>query len=183
MQPILLNVPYYSQIDNSTTFHGPGCRQCNLTSHAMALEYLTGRLKKNPIIPGLPEPESVYGQLLAPYGDTTDNDAHTRCIEAEFGLKTRFAMDLGRTDIESQLARGIPVPIGVEYKTSGHWILVIGMDDAGLIVHDPYGVRAGAADIYDTSVSGASDRYSWALLEQVLWCDGPGTGWGRVFSS
>ena len=177
---LLLNTPYYRQIDNSPKFHGQGWRQCNLTSHAMAVEYLTKKLSDYTAL-GFNQPEDLYGALLDKYGDTILHDAHTQCLEKEFGLKSRWRTDLTRADVETQLMKGKPVPAGMAYRSSGHIVLIVGMKKEGLIINDPYGVRLGAQDSYDTEASGECDFYSWTLLNQVFWDAGPNSGWGRIF--
>lgn len=177
-----LQVPYYKQIDNDSNLFGTGYRQCNLTSHAMALEFLTkGKLSQEAKRLGLSEPESYYGKLLDKYGDTIDHGAHTACIAQEFGIASEWRTDLSRSKIEDQLKKGKPVPIGVAYKSSGHIVLAVGFTAYGLLIHDPYGVRHGAADSYDVGANGANDSYSWKLLDQIYWDYGPNSGWGRIF--
>lgn len=182
MSKVLLSVPYFSQVNNTDEYHGSGYRQCNLTTHAMAIDFLTkGALSKKAKELGFCEPESYYGKLLAKYGDTTDHTAHTRCIAQEFDIRSAWRTDLSKADLIAQLDKQLPVPMGVAYKGSGHIILAVGYNDRGLIVHDPYGVRHGATDAYDVGVSGANDRYSWKLLNQVYWDLGSDRGWGRIF--
>ncbi len=183
MSEVLLKVPYFSQVDNDTDYHGSGYRQCNLTTHAMAVDFLTkGALSQKAKELGFAEPESYYGKLLAPYGDTIDHTAHTRCIEEKFGLRSQWRTDLDISAIGQQLEQGKPVPVGVAYKQSGHIVLVVGRSDRGLKIHDPYGIRYGATSGYDVGANGANDEYSWHLLNQVYWDLGSCSGWGRIFT-
>jgi uncharacterized protein YvpB len=185
MTKVLLNVPHYDQNDNDNHLHGPGWRQCNLTSHAMALDYLTGgdlsRLaKKN----GMNEAESYYGFHLNKYGDTINHDAHTQVLTNFFKIPNYWKRDGSCRDLRKQLDLGKPVPIGVHYKSSGHIICVIGYDDVKKVfyVNDPYGVRAGASNQYHTigGYSGACDTYSYSLMVR-LFCSNKNDGWMRVF--
>ncbi len=180
---VVLSVPYFSQVDNATDDHGPGYRQCNLTVHAMAIDFLTkGALSKKAKELGFCEPESYYGKLLAHYGDTTKHLPHTQCIAQEFDIRSEWRYDLRKTDLIAQLDKQIPVPMGVAYKKAGHIILGVGYDDVGLLVHDPYGVRQGTSDSYNVGVSGAHDRYTWNLLNRIYWDKGSDCGWGRIFA-
>ena len=178
---VKLPVPHYYQIDNDTDYHGSGYRQCNLTSHAMALAYLQPEFVKKSKSLGYDEPESYYGEKLNRYGDTTDHNAHTQCLQHEFGIQSSWTTSLDKATIIKQLDSGFPVPAGVIYKGSGHIVLIVGHTSEGFLIHDPYGTRHGANDSYDVGVGGVYDLYSWSLLNQVYF-DSPGeSGWGRVF--
>ena len=180
---IKLNVPYYSQIDNDSNLFGPGWRQCNMTSHTMALNYLLkGGLAEKAKLNGYNEPESYYGSKLAKYGDTTDHNAHTECLLKDFGIKSEWRMDLSKETIIQQLKAGKPVPAGMAYKSSGHIVCIVGVTKNGFPIHDPYGTRNGASDSYQVGVGGAYDLYSWSLLDKVLFCGDPNGAWGRLFS-
>lgn len=185
MEVIKLEVPYFTQMDNYTGLHRSPSRQCNLTSHAMALEYITKghlseRVKANK---GMVEPEDWYGHHLAKYGDTTDNRAHTKCISEVLKLKNFFKQDGGIDDLIFHLQRGRPIPIGVHYKASGHWVCVCGVDvDRDMFfVHDPYGIRAGSEDRY-LKIGydyGSFDYYSFDLMLKI-WCgSNENDGWMR----
>ncbi|OUC11974.1 MAG: hypothetical protein B0A82_25060 [Alkalinema sp. CACIAM 70d] len=181
MQEIRLSVPHYYQIDNAEEFFGPGWRQCNLTSHTMALDYLlNGLLSQKAIEMGYRQPESYYGYLLHQYGDTTNHEAHTACIKQEFGIDSEWRMDLTKEIIIEQLQKSIPVPAGMAYKQDGHIVCIVGVNDDGFLIHDPYGTRLGADNEYDVGVGGEYDFYSWGLLDQILFVDGPQSAWGRL---
>jgi len=173
-----LNVRYMCQVDNES---GYGYRECNLTSNAMLAEYLTkGRLTKE--AEGR-EPEARYSDYLAQYGDTTDHEAQTLALK-DLGIGSYFSYNLSRADILKSLNIGIPVVVGVAYKTSGHIILIIGHEDDTFIVHDPYGLRNGSTDEYIyIGSNGADDRYSFTLMDEILFDGGPNSGWGRIVTS
>ncbi|MGK7913669.1 MAG: hypothetical protein AB4050_19615 [Synechococcus sp.] len=79
---IKLAVPYYSQLDNETDIFGPGGRQCNTTSCAMLCDYLTdGALSAAALERGEPEPEAVYDNYVAKYGDTTSHEIQTKVLK------------------------------------------------------------------------------------------------------
>ena len=175
----ILEVPYFYQRDNDEALHGPGWRQCNLTSHAMMVDFLLkGALRKEAFKRGI-EPEGIYAEALIEFGDTIDHSAHTRCLRDRFGIVSEWRTDLTKADVLAQLGKGFPMPIGVEFKASGHIICAIGYDDNGLIVNDPYGSRYGASDEYSV-VGGERDRYSWKLLDKIFWDIGEDCGWGRI---
>lgn len=182
-----LPVTYRSQMNNNPTWHGSPQRQCNVTSTVMMLDYvLDGRLAKMSAEGGFREPESYYGKILKQKynGDTTDHDAHTRCLRDEFGVESYWSRSLSAQDIRRQLELNIPVVIGVAFKVSGHILCLVGLDETRGIysVHDPYGIRFGASDRYDVGAWGAYDVYSMALMDKLFWDGGPEAGWGRIIT-
>jgi uncharacterized protein YvpB len=182
-----LPVTYRSQMDNNPTWQGPPNRQCNVTSTVMMLDYiLKGRLSKLSEDAGFREPEGYYGKILdRKYGaDTTDHNGHTRCLREEFGVESYWSKTLSARDIRRQLELNIPVVIGVAFKSSGHVICIVGIDESRgtYLVHDPYGIRYGATNNYDVGAWGAFDIYSIDLMDQLFWDGGPEAGWGRIIT-
>lgn len=173
-----LNVKYMCQVDNES---GYGYRECCMTSNAMMAEYLTqGRLTREA---NGRQPEDRYGDYLAPYGDTTDHSANTSTLK-DLGIDSYWSYTLSREDVLKSLNAGIPVVVGVAYKSSGHILLIIGYEDTTFIVHDPYGLRNGSTDEYITIGSGGdSDRYSFTLMDAILFDGGPNSGWGRIVTA
>ena len=176
---IRLDVPYFTQLDNQTDYHGSGTRQCNLTSHAMALSYLQPGFKFESIRRQYLEPESYLGFFLSLWGDTTDHAAMSQCLLEQFKVASDWVYDLDKKTILTQLENKKPVPIGVGWRSSGHIVLAVGYDGKGLLIHDPYGVRRG--EEYEVGADGSFDHYSWSLLDQVFWDLGSESGWGRIF--
>ena len=88
-----LDVPYFSQLDNSTLLFGAGSRQCNLTSCSMFLAALKPQLVKESKIENYEEFESFYGETLVKYGDTNDHDAQTKALR-DLGVETYFSVRL-----------------------------------------------------------------------------------------
>ena len=184
---IKLSVPYRGQIDNDwhPTFRD-GYRQCNLTSCAMLADFLLGgELTRQAAEKQENEPESVYQDVLARYGDTTDHNAQTHALE-ELGIKSYYAQQrLSADELLLSLAHGIPVVIGVKYKSGGHIVLLVGHDPSRRLwlVHDPFGTRHGSSDSYDIGVGGAYDEYSYGTFDHIFWDRGAGTGDGRIVTS
>lgn len=176
-----LDVPYFSQVDNSTYHFGPGSRQCNLTSCAMLLAALKPRLAKEVRLNNYIEFESFYGNVLAKYGDTTDHSAQTKALR-ELGVETYFSYTLSHSDLIMSLKAGYPVVLGVAYRSSGHMVIATGfdLDKEQVYIHDPYGIRYGASNSYEIGANAAYDPYSFATLEKI-WLDmGSEAGWGRI---
>lgn len=182
VEGLKLNISYFNQRDNWDRYQGSGWRQCCLTSHCMAAEFLLdGEIGKGAKAKGYVEPEDLYGEVLAKYGDTTNVQAHTPCLK-EFGLESYFTYSGSIKDLLRCLDAGVPVPIGVAYKASGHYVCAVGYSDRGVWIHDPYGVRLGLSDAYE-NMSGAYDFVSYDWL-QLKWVDqGAEAGWMRVMTS
>ena len=176
---VKLDVPYFYQRDNWVKYHGPGGRQCNLTSHCMAAEYLLkGEIGQMAKAKGYQEPEDYYGEILYAYGDTTDPQAHTPTYR-DLGLSSYFTYSASIKDLILCLDKGVPVPIGVAYKASGHYVCAVGHTAEGVYIHDPFGIRMGQTDNYDPS-PGNFDFVTWDWL-QAKWVDqGSEAGWMRV---
>lgn len=179
---VKMSVPYASQRDNWDKYHGPGGRQCNLTSHSMAADYLLqGDLTRQAQAKNYVEAEDLYGEVLAQYGDTTDPQAHTPALK-DFGLDSYFSYTGSIKDLLLCLDQGIPVPLGVAYKASGHYICAVGHRADGVYIHDPFGIRIGQTDNYENA-SGDYDFVSWDWL-QAKWVDqGNEAGWMRVITA
>lgn len=180
---IKLNVKYFTQVDNDTDYFGAGWRQCNLTSCAMWAEFLLEKfgqktLSQRAIEAGMSEPESYYGKILNQYGDTIDHGANTAALE-DLGIQSYFTYSLDIPEAIAAIQAGYPVVVGVEYKASGHMIVLVGCDFVRrqFYVHDPYGARAGSEDWYATIGSGGEyDVYSIETMQRI-W---GGNGWGRI---
>ena len=173
-----LKVRHMIQLDN-----GPyGYRQCFTTSCAMLLEYLRpGTLSG-------PNGDLEYLETVEQYGDTTDASAQVKALRS-YGLDVEFVMDASWETLEDQIAKGFPVPCGWLHKGSasspsggGHWSVVVGMTDDGVVMNDPLGeanlVSGGYIDNWITA--GQSVNYSrknWGPRWEV---EGPGSGWAII---
>lgn len=179
---VKLPVLYSSQRDNWDKYHGPGWRQCNLTAHYMAADFLLkGEIREKALVKKYLEGEDLYGQILAKHGDTTDPQAHTPALR-EFGIDSYFSYTGSIKDLVLCIDKGVPVPIGVAYKASGHYVCAVGHRADGVYIHDPFGVRMGLSDNYENT-SGAYDFVTWDWL-QAKWVDqGSEAGWMRVITA
>ena len=179
---VKLKVPYFSQRDNWDKYQGPGWRQCCLTSHCMAADFLLkGEISRQAEDKGYKEPEDLYGEVLAKYGDTTNPQAHTPTLK-DFGIDSYFSHTGSIKDLLLCLDKGIPVPLGVAYKAGGHYVCAVGHKADGVYIHDPYGIRMGMTDNYENT-SGAYDFVTWDWL-QAKWVDqGSEAGWMRVITA
>jgi GH24 family phage-related lysozyme (muramidase) len=183
---IKLPVKYRRQTDNEDyDIFGPGERQCNLTSNTMLADFLLdGELTHRASNEGLQEAESAYMRVLVNYGDTTDNDAQTQALK-KLGIESYFSYSLSSEDLLNSLKAGIPVVLGVAYKTGGHICLLVGHDPEkrNWLIHDPFGTRHGYSDSYDKGIGGEYDSYSYTIMQKVYWDQGREAGWGRIVTN
>lgn len=174
--PLVLSAPYYSQRDNQKD----PMRTCFSSSCAMLLKFL-----KPSSISG----DDQYIQTVYKYGDTTSASAQISAL-ASYDLKAEFRQDFGWSDIDSQLVRGIPVPIGILHHGpvskptgGGHWIVIIGRneDNTRYVVNDPFGELDLVNGGY-VSTNGKGLLYSKKNLGPRFLVEGPGSGWAiRAF--
>ena len=182
---IKLQVPYFQQINNDTQFFGSGWRQCNTTSNCMLADYLLqGALTKAAKQKGYREPESAFMRIVAKYGDTIDHTAQTKALK-EIGINSYFSRSISSKDVMLSLSYGIPMVVGVAYKSSGHIVVIVGHDPVRrrYLVHDPFGIRYGASDSYDVNAHAAFDAYSYGTMQRIFWDMGNEAGWGRIVTS
>jgi hypothetical protein len=172
-QPGILKVPYFPQTDNYTQ---PD-RTCNSSSCAMCLEYF-----KPGTLPGARGDDAYLKKVLAT-GDTTDHSVQTSVL-ASYGLRSEFRYNLGFSDLDSELAAGRPVVIGILHRgtlsspSGGHMVVVIGKKGDDYVVNDPYG---SLNDGYTGPVTnGKGVVYKKSDLNR-RWCPKGNDGWGRIF--
>ena len=168
---LVLDVPYYSQRDNKKD----PLRSCFSSACAMLLKYV----KPNSITS-----DDEYMVTVYKYGDTTEPSVQVTALE-QHGLKVEFRQDGGWSDIDSQLAKGFPIPIGVLHhgpvskpSGGGHWLTIIGRneDNTAYVVNDPYGEMDLVNGGYQNS-NGSHLLYSKKNLGPRWLVEGPGTGW------
>ena len=168
---LVLDVPYYSQRDNKKD----PLRSCFSSACAMLLKYV----KPNSITS-----DDEYMVTVYKYGDTTEASAQVTALE-QHGLNVAFRQDGGWSDIDSQLAKGFPIPIGVLHhgpvskpSGGGHWLTIIGRneDNTAYVVNDPYGEMDLVNGGYQNS-NGSHLLYSKKNLGPRWLVEGPGTGW------
>jgi GH24 family phage-related lysozyme (muramidase) len=174
-------VKHYTQCDNRG---GRGDRECFKTSCTMLADYVTnGKLSSMQKEQGLAEPEDAYQSFMD--GDTTIDTVHIRALK-KLGIEAYSSRAASIRDVEDSLDCGIPVPIGVKYKShlpggGGHWVLVNGRGPKGWDVLCPNGIRNGATDawiqIFQTEADAKADSFSTGLLKQIFADLGPENGY------
>jgi hypothetical protein len=181
MQGKVLKVKYFPQRDSATTH---AHRMCFSSSCAMMADFI------NPNAIQVSEQEDDYymRNYVFRHGDTTDSGAQIKALR-DLKVNVTFRQNLSQAEIESQINKGIPVPVGILHhghvsapKGGGHWVCIIGYDKAAgqYIVHDPYGELDLVNGGYYGSTNGASMRYSYANFNKRWMAEGMGTGWGII---
>lgn len=187
-ESVLLSASYYWQTNNPS---GQGPRECCGTANAILLNYLLeGKLDKQAAKKGISQPEAIYLDRLAHYGDTTNHQANTQAL-SDFGVESFWSTSLTLADLYLSLRNNIPMVMGLDYFNHGHIVCGVGLKLlAGLlIVHDPYGARLGPSNDWLSLLpeAGKYDRYTLDTFCR-LWFpkdeNGKETlGWGRIVTS
>lgn len=167
---MVLSVPHMSQRDNIEEYW----RTCNTSSHAMLLNFLKpGSIKSD---------DDYFRRFVRPVGDSADWSIHTKALR-KFGIESEFRTDMEYKDIDRQLDRGIPVPIGVLHKGvigqgvfGGHVLLLIGRDGDDYVANDPWG-----EGFQYINHNGRNVKYPKYPTLDARWM--PGSGYGRVVTA
>ena len=128
---VLADVPYLNQRANKNDKFGRrGDTQCYSTTMAMWTSYLTKK----------PLSSEQYNEVRQKYGDSTNAAPQQKALK-DFGINTSGVRvgAFGHKVLKQEIDQGYPVPLGFKYKGSGHWGLLVGYDDNGWIVNDPFG--------------------------------------------
>jgi GH24 family phage-related lysozyme (muramidase)/uncharacterized protein YvpB len=152
----LLEVPYFSQLDNQCNPMG----SCNVTCVAMALAYLG-----MPHSSGAQLEDSLYREMETLGWDRHDPNHLKALVERFPGYKDIFRTNGRFQDIRTALDMGRPVIIHGYFTASGHIIVIRGYDASGFIVNDPYGEYFQSG--YNNCRSGAGLHYSYGLIART----------------
>lgn len=166
--PNPLNVRWYDQLAMND---GQGWRDCFSASSAMLATYW-----------GKEPNEDAYNSLRQSYGDTTSAEAQLAALR-HLGLQAEFRSDGTLQTLRDEIDAGRPVAVGwLHHGPSsdpgggGHWTVVIGYDDSGVIMNDPYGSCDLVNGGYPQNHNGASQHYSYKNWEPRWRPQGSG-GW------
>lgn len=175
---IRLDVPYFLQWDSATW---QGGRMCFSSTCAMLLEFLIPEA-----LGGKGQEDDEYLAKVNTRGDTTIGHIQEATLKS-FGLTSaKFRTDLQWSDVDSQLEKGIPVPIGwlirghvSKPSGGGHWSLIVGREGDNYIVHDPNGECDLINGGYSNYSGGKFARYSKKNLDKRWRVNGL-PGWGII---
>ncbi len=155
-----LNIPYFSQRDNPRY----SWSTCNVTSIAMAMFYHGTRSRSG----GQLEDELLQWCFDYAGADSqTDHSVLSALIQA-YGFKTSFSTTRNWLEVKEELMNRRPVVLAGDFTPSGHIITLIGYNEQGYIVHDPWG------DAYTnySNTEGKRLLYSYSYLDQVAGPEG-----------
>jgi hypothetical protein len=166
-----LNVPWFDQLAMDD---GQGWRDCFSASSAMLAAFW-----------GKEPNEDDYNALRQSYGDSTSAEAQLAALR-HLGLQAEFCTDGSLQTLKTEIDAGRPVAVGwLHHGTpsapsgGGHWTVVIGYDDSGVIMNDPYGSCDLVNGGYPQNHNGARQHYSYANWEPRWRPQGSG-GWYLV---
>jgi uncharacterized protein YvpB len=172
---VKLQVPYKSQRDNANNPDG----SCNVTSLAMCLEFL-GITEDNS---GIQLEDSLYEYAIN-NNLSRHNPYDLAKIVNAYGAKDAFDSHATLDAVKGWLAAGNPIVTHGYFTIFGHIIVLLGYDDRGFIVNDPYG--EWWAEGYErnnpdgNNEKGKSLHYSYQLIEET--CMGGGEFWVHFIS-
>ena len=165
----VLDVKYFSQRDN----YRDANRTCFSSACAMLLEYM---------IPPAIVNDDDYIREVYKRGDSTNQWVQLSTLKY-FGLDAEYVQTATNEDLKKLIDNNIPVPCGIlhqgpEHSPSGggHWITVVGYDDKGWFVNDPWGSLHHPTGTY-VSTNGDLVHYSYELMDARWTVDGNSDGW------
>ncbi len=113
--------------------------------------------------------DELYAYCLQHGLDRHAGEDLAKVIEA-YGCSDKFTRKANWDDVKRWLADGNPCIAHGFFTDSGHIIVIIGYNQSGWIVNDPYGEFF--AQGYDTTRSGAGLTYSYGLMNRLCSPDG-----------
>jgi len=158
---IKLEVPYLSQLDN---FENP-TGSCNVTSLAMCLKYFRVPQRTR----AAQFEDELYRYAIA-NGYSRHSPYDLAKIMNDYGCKDDFRVTATISQVKDWLADRKPAIVHGYFTSFGHIIVLVGYDERGFYVHDPYGEWFASG--YRTDLPGAYLHYSYRLIEDVCIPDG-----------
>jgi uncharacterized protein YvpB len=161
---VRLEVTYRSQRNNELNPDGA----CNVTSLAMCLDFLGADRKR-------PDLFRQFEDELYDYAESVGYSRHhgedLALISQDYGVPDRFTKTAsGIEEVQRHLAAGRPAIVHGYFTDFGHIIVLVGYDEDGFIVHDPYGEwfswgydRNGP----ENQAKGAFKHYSYELIQRT----------------
>lgn len=165
-QATRLAVPYLDQLDNSDHPYGT----CNVTSLAMVLSYF----RVPPRNPSIRFPDELNRHCTANNLDRETPEAIVKVAE-DYGCNDRFSQTASFEQVKEWLAQGNPAIVHGYFTPTGHIICIIGYNETGFIVNDPYGELMYDPNPeyshYNIYTTGAGLTYSYNLMYQTCCTD------------
>jgi GH24 family phage-related lysozyme (muramidase)/uncharacterized protein YvpB len=163
---VLSPVPYLSQRDNAENPNGA----CNVTSFAMMFGYFGIAKRTNAA-----QFEDELYRYMEDNGLSRHSPIDLRNMARAYGLIDDFESTATIEQVKKHLSSGRPVVTHGYFTSFGHIIALIGYDETGFIVHDPYGEwTSGGYDRNDPNGNNAKGKqlhYSYGLIERTCLTD------------
>ena len=119
--------------------------------------------------------DNLYQYALKHGLDRTDPYALAKILQ-NYGLKDRFTKSASIEEVKAWLAAQKPAITHGYFTGFGHIIVLVGYDEAGFIVHDPYGewyaTGCDRNDPYGNNIKGKYQHYSYDLIKRKCIPDG-----------
>jgi uncharacterized protein YvpB len=159
-----LDVPYKSQLDNWENPTGA----CNVTAMAMCLEYL--RANRRSEYSKYKQFEDELYRYALDRGYSRHSPYDLEKIVKDYNRNDRFTTSATFEEVKDWLADLNPAVAHGYFTSYGHIVVLVGYDDSGFIVHDPYGEWFSTG--YRTDLSGAYLHYSYRMIRRLCIPDG-----------
>jgi GH24 family phage-related lysozyme (muramidase) len=125
--------------------------------------------------PGDGQFEDVLYEWLQSEGLSRHDPNHLKVAIEHFGCEDSFTTRATTAEMKAALDNGTPVIIHGYFTAFGHIVVLIGYNEKGFIVHDPYGEWTSNGYIRNDSSAPARGRaivYSYGLIERACLPDG-----------
>lgn len=159
---VRLKVPFFTQLDNTNNPYG----SCNVTCVSMCMAYFG-----HPAIngSGVQLEDELY-QFMLDRGLSRHSPTDLAKLLQLYGYRDNFQADAKWSQVKTWLQNGKPCITHGWFTQSGHIVTLIGYNDRGWIVNDPYGKWSASG--YDTYTSGAGIVYSYQDMKDICGTDG-----------
>lgn len=158
---VKLDVPYLSQLDNGSNPTG----SCNVTSVAMCLLW-GGATPRNKNV----QLEDELYAYMESRGLSRHSPQDLATVVRDYGLSDNFTATASIDAVKGHLNEGNPCITHGYFTDFGHIIVLVGYDQRGFLVHDPYGEWFSTG--YRTDLSGEYLHYSYELIKRTCIPDG-----------
>lgn len=171
MTTLQLQVPYLSQQDNLIYPAGT----CNTTSEAMCWAFFGEPLYRS----DGEQLEDYITNYCLENGLSRHSPGDLVIVAQKHGYRPRFDSHATWDQVKAWLDSGKPCIVHGMFTGSGHIIVIVGYNNEGLIVHDPWGEWYQSG--YDTSVSGKALTYSYGMMNELCGPDANDELWIHFF--
>lgn len=169
---VLSSFPYFSQIDNANNPYGA----CNVTCVAMCLSYYGLKPKNN-----WQQFEDELYQYMTYNGLSRHSPYDLQYVVNLYGKKHGitdvFTERAREEDVKASIDKGFPCIVHGYFTSFGHIICIVGYNEEGFVVMDPYGEYWSSG--YDVNSRSKPEKgklltYSYGMMARLCSPEGPG---------